>query len=820
MDNCPKCNIKNKYPYCCHLCLPSYFQDEFSNWSCGNQTIDKCIQDIQLDATEWCQYLEWIPYERLVNVHYLAKGGYGKVYSAIWLDGPKTFDRDKIEIFSRKENHPVALKSINQLGLNMEEWFSEASKSFGNKMLWKTKLYLLVRMSIALFTIHRASLVHRDLHNGNIMLDDDDEDSSTILVPMIRVDDFEESDILGFCDRIKSKNSNKLISKLHDKAVYTSRLMDFGNLDSIKGTDRDVRFTLNDGLERSKIDEAKNNPLAIPARILVMHAAEERQKLGFALYSFFEGSDLIAEICHQAEALGNTQDFVDFFYLRITKHVFTRNGTFEISADYFVKSLPGLPDNQDLLKTHAGHIKINKETNTNIFFWLFHNKHIADKSRLIIWLNGGPGCSSMDGVFLENGPWRMNSDQTLNSTSSSWNEYANVLYVDQPAGTGFSFADSNNYLTNITQVYLTGESYAGTFIPYIAKAIIDRIAIGNGWIDPVSQYNAYYTFAVEKNLLDSEHKTLAEKQLETCKGMLNKQVQIHLDSCEDILSTVLESSRRRSGNDDNCINQYDIRDYTDTFPSCGINWPYELTTIRSYLRRTDVVGAIHADSQQLGWVECNGGVGRLFNDDVSPPSLLPDLLKNINVLLYNGDQDFVCNVNGIRDMISNLEWNGSKGFMNNTAKPWYINDEIVGEVTSERNLTYAVIYKASHMVPYDAPVQNNPTEDNTKDWDKYYNAGTATLIIVIIGVVGLVIWVFRGKLIRRRRTTTSQAMKAAVEAENNEIDEENEEGKQSRQSSDQLQQNIRERSQNTRYRDIDSENNSEERVRLRDSEDH
>nr|CAG8504938.1 14225_t:CDS:10 [Entrophospora candida] len=756
MDNCPKCNIKNKYPYCCHLCLPSYFQDEFSNWSSGNQTIDKYIQGIQLDATEWCQYLEWIPYERLVNVCYLAKGGYGKVYSAIWLDGPKTFDRDKIEIFSRKEKHPVALKSINQLGLNMEEWFSEAK----------------------------------------------------------------EPDILGFCDRIKSKNSNKLISKLHDKAVYTSRLMDFGNLDSIRGTDRDVRFTLNDGLERSKIDEAKNNPLTIPARILVRIQINE---------------------CH----VNIDVDYVSKLYEIWGGFTYAQN-----AADYFVKSLPGLPDNQGLLKTHAG----------------------------------------MDGVFLESGPWRMNSDQTLNSTSSSWNEYANVLYVDQPAGTGFSFADSNNYLTNITQiptqfllfldkffeifpefsqdeVYLTGESYAGTFIPYIAKAIIDRIAIGNGWIDPVSQYNAYYTFAVEKNLLDGEHKTLAEKQLETCKGMLNKQVQIHLDSCEDILSTVLESSRRRSGNDDNCINQYDIRDYTDTFPSCGINWPYELTTVRSYLRRTDVVGAIHADSQQLGWVECNGGVGRLFNDD-----LLPDLLKNINVLLYNGDQDFVCNVNGIRDMISNLEWNGSKGFMNNTAKPWYINDEIVGEVTSERNLTYAVIYKASHMVPYDAPVQSldiiyrfiglngnltkqaftskigtediitgdNPTEDNTKDWDKYYNAGTATLIIVIIGVVGLVIWVFRGKLIRRRRTTTSQAMKAAVEAENNEMelvietplfqsddvdhfgdsDEENEEGKQSRQSSDQLQQNIRERSQNTRYRDIDSENNSEERVRLRDSEDH
>nr|CAG8501236.1 8975_t:CDS:2 [Entrophospora candida] len=219
MDNCPKCNIKNKYPYCCHLCLPSYFQDEFSNWSSGNQTIDKYIQGIQLDATEWCQYLEWIPYERLVNVHYLAKGGYGKVYSAIWLDGPKTFDRDKIEIFSRKENHPVALKSINQLGLNMEEWFSEAR------------------------------------------------------------------------------------------------------------TDRDVRFTLNDGLERSKIDEAKNNPLTIPARILVRIQINECHVNIDVDYVSKLYEIWVAEICHQAEALSNTQDF---FYLRITKHVFTRNGTFEI----------------------------------------------------------------------------------------------------------------------------------------------------------------------------------------------------------------------------------------------------------------------------------------------------------------------------------------------------------------------------------------------------------------------------------------------------------------------------------------------------------
>ncbi|CAJ0626228.1 11249_t:CDS:2 [Entrophospora sp. SA101] len=236
MDNCPKCNVKNKYLYWCLQCLSQYFQAEFSNWSSGNQIIDKFIQEIQLNATEWAQYLEWIPYERLVNVHYLAKGGFGSVYSATWLDGPKACDRDKIEIFCRKENHPVALKSINHSGPAMEGFFSELNiyieamksfdgyndllryygitqnpetkeymmvtqfanqgslrdslnKSFGNKMLWKTKLYLLMRISTALITIHQAGLVHRDLHSGNILLDDDDEDSATILAPMTRVSD-------------------------------------------------------------------------------------------------------------------------------------------------------------------------------------------------------------------------------------------------------------------------------------------------------------------------------------------------------------------------------------------------------------------------------------------------------------------------------------------------------------------------------------------------------------------------------------------------------------------------------------------------------
>jgi carboxypeptidase C (cathepsin A) len=84
----------------------------------------------------------------------------------------------------------------------------------------------------------------------------------------------------------------------------------------------------------------------------------------------------------------------------------------------------------------------------NLFYWLFKNTSLPtnDQTPLVLWLNGGPGASSMFGLFLENGPLKVTKtgpgmdDFSLGlAPQGSWGDQVDILYVDQPAGTGFSY---------------------------------------------------------------------------------------------------------------------------------------------------------------------------------------------------------------------------------------------------------------------------------------------------------------------------------------------------------------------------------------------
>ncbi|KAI0694640.1 alpha/beta-hydrolase [Cerioporus squamosus] len=177
-----------------------------------------------------------------------------------------------------------------------------------------------------------------------------------------------------------------------------------------------------------------------------------------------------------------------------------------------------------LPRNFAGNIPVDRagHPNDTLFFWAWEK--VGQNGSLtapasqnntepwIIWLQGGPGSSGMIALTTENGPIHIQPNGTWFHNNFSWNALADTIWIDQPVGTGFSTADSTGYvpdedqtgedfvgfLSNLVQVFpslatrplfLTGESYAGTYIPYITKHIFQhpnppvklrKIAIGDG----------------------------------------------------------------------------------------------------------------------------------------------------------------------------------------------------------------------------------------------------------------------------------------------------------------------------------------------------
>jgi carboxypeptidase D len=373
----------------------------------------------------------------------------------------------------------------------------------------------------------------------------------------------------------------------------------------------------------------------------------------------------------------------------------------------------------------------------------------------------------MDGALMEIGPYRIGEGGKLTYNNGSWDEFANLLFVDQPVGTGFSYVNTDSYLrelhqmaeqflvflekwyalfpeyehddvsisgymwfveqSNSTQLYIAGESYAGQHIPYIARAILQRnkkanvrpwnlkgLLIGNGWISPVDQYLSYLPYAYQEGLIQagSDAAKRVEHQQATCIKLLNEGAKDHVDTpeCEQIMVRILEETKDTSADrNQQCVNMYDIRLRDDS--SCGMNWPPDLSTVTPYLHRQDVVQALHINSdKKTGWTECNGAVSANFRARNSAPSIqfLPDLLAEVPITLFSGDRDLICNHIGTESLIEKMSWNGGQGFELSPGvyaprRDWTFEGEPAGTYQQARNLTYVVFYNSSHMVPFDYP---------------------------------------------------------------------------------------------------------------------
>ncbi|KII94629.1 hypothetical protein PLICRDRAFT_127694 [Plicaturopsis crispa FD-325 SS-3] len=513
------------------------------------------------------------------------------------------------------------------------------------------------------------------------------------------------------------------------------------------------------------------------------------------------------------------------------------------AASFYVPRLPDLhQDEAHPLHIYSGHISSDPKASSasstdvtaHIFFAMIKARRTADKERLMFWFNGGPGCSSFDGLMMEVGPWRIDGQGGLKTVEGGWEEYTTMVYVDQPAGTGFSYTSTDKYVHGLTQAseqfieflttfykifpeylsvdtYLGGESFAGQFIPYFANAILESnlkaplrgIAIGNGWIDGRNQYPSFIDYGVKHGLVEENSDLYKKARTATDECMAElKAIEgpgpIATEKCERLLPMVLSGKSRTVDGQKMCVNIYDVR-LEDTSPACGMNWPPDLKDITKYLGRSDVVNALHASAKSTSWTECQGTIHQAFNDATSVPSitLFPKLLQQIPILLFAGDQDFICNYVGIEALVQDLTWNGEKGLGKVQTQSWNVNNTPAGTWVSSRNLTYVKMFNASHMVPYDVPhvahdmilrfmganfsaiadgsaripssvgestkpifVEDTHTDDtptvppaktpeqDKAMWEAYYNAGSAALVLVLIFLVlGVCFWC----RVRRRR---------------------------------------------------------------------
>jgi carboxypeptidase D len=290
--------------------------------------------------------------------------------------------------------------------------------------------------------------------------------------------------------------------------------------------------------------------------------------------------------------------------------------------DHLVTSLPLLADG--VLKTRhwAGHLPASKDPlDKKIFYWLFEPANAANARDedipLILWLNGGPGCSSMDGLWLENGPLRLKNDGNkwaVDVNDQSWNNApAWTLYVDQPVGTGLSFTRKQTYCKNDFEVnrdfhyfleeffllhsdkflsdnnngkqivrrpfYFSGESHAGHYIPSMMDFILQRndgklvpdqnngleplrvvipvsgAAIGNGWVDPFHQYSAADA-AYGAGIIGAAQRANLEDAERACQSKL-KSGKFQADVCFSLLDDIIDQSHGTNGK--TIVSQYDTR---------------------------------------------------------------------------------------------------------------------------------------------------------------------------------------------------------------------------------------------------------------------
>jgi len=383
---------------------------------------------------------------------------------------------------------------------------------------------------------------------------------------------------------------------------------------------------------------------------------------------------------------------------------------------------------------YTGYIDIQgtPKNGSHIFYWFFESRSNPATDPFIIWLTGGPGCSSMLALFYENGPYNVSTNgKNLSLNPFSWNTAANIMWVDQPVGTGWSYADNPaDYVRNETQVasdmyifiqnflalhpkyaslpfYLFGESYAGHYLPAIGNFVVNQnknvqpgniklnligVGIGDGLTDPLIQFGQMAQFVYDNGLIKQNTYNAANSAYAKCANAINSG---DWSSAFSLCTNIIEIISNAIPN----FNVYDIRVKCGPNPLC-----YNFNGVQALFNQAAVQKALGVTGHT--WTQCNTVVYEyLINDftqnlEVYVPNILA---ANVSVLVYSGVDDFICNYYGGRNWTAAMVWPGQATFNATAYSNWVVNGSVAGQVKANPPLTWLQVSNAGHMVPMNQP---------------------------------------------------------------------------------------------------------------------
>ncbi|XP_027350097.1 serine carboxypeptidase-like 45 [Abrus precatorius] len=427
-----------------------------------------------------------------------------------------------------------------------------------------------------------------------------------------------------------------------------------------------------------------------------------------------------------------------------------------------------LPDQSPVsFQQFAGYVAVDDKNQRALFYYFVEAETNPSSKPLVLWLNGGPGCTSVGiGAFTEHGPFVTNQGKTIVKNQYSWNKEANILYLESPAGVGFSYSDNLSFYQTLNDevtaqdnlvflqrwfakfpeyknrdFYIIGESYGGHYVPQLAALIIKSkvnfnlkgIAIGNPLLDFDTDMNAVdeyywshgiitdYAYKIRISLCNSSRifREILSGQISKDCLVAARKVSEEYSFTTSIDPYYVTGDKCLSYNVSQAgflremlnsgmfqfrksLNVQQIEEPDQQIDECYLKYS------DMYLNRKDVQEALHA--RLVGTTNyrlCSKIVQTnydLLSREISTINVVGFLVKSgLRVIVYSGDQDSVIPFMGTRRLVDKLAKNlGLKTSVPYSA--WFVDKQVGGWTQVYGNhLTYATVRAASHATPTTQP---------------------------------------------------------------------------------------------------------------------